>query len=183
MYVPVENFQHCDAYLLIALICKSGRTSLRKCSNGWDISNELSLEYPNRVFFIRNPIKRLRSCYSFIKTLKIKSINCSDFDFEATLTWQEFVDHVLAGNKNPHWNNQVESLYFNGELTPNIILRFEELHDWWPKYTPCELRHLNSSIPQETPDYRNKELGIYYAPDFDQWNKATLYSEDAKVWL
>jgi len=82
--------------------------------------------------------------------------------------WRRWVDHVLAGNNNEHWDSQVEMATLNGVYIPNIAHKFEEIQDHWQTYVPGSiLEQLNSSIPVPHSNYKEDEILANYQADLD----------------
>ena len=118
--------------IALALIAKAGIQSFTEASGDqWYMSNKQAIEFPTRIFFIRNPIDRLESCYSFLVGLKDEGTNQDIIPEEHLLTWELFVDYILE-NSDEHWDPQTEQLKYKGTLTPTHIFRFEDVCDWWP---------------------------------------------------
>lgn len=163
--------------LAVAVVAKSGAQSVTQTLGaGWYINNEQALYYPERLFFIRHPIRRLESAFNFFKTLEVDSSIYDKFDVSTTPTWEDFVDHVLSGADDEHWTPQVDSLYFKGDIfTPTQVMQFEDINKWWPDYFPTNLKWLNASVPQRIIPYRNVELINYYADDFAKWLSARVF--------
>ncbi len=177
-YVPING-------LLVGVVAKAASQSLRECSDGFDVRAEDALIYPRRIFFIRHPVRRLESAFSFFKTLALNGTIYSKFDVRTKPTWKLFVDHVLSGAKDEHWNLQVEGAFHKGEYTPTETYRFEDLGKWFHVHVPRELRHLNTSIKHDTPDYRLSALRRFYKRDMDVWLAAKQFdgAEGEQKWL
>ena len=111
----------------LAIIAKAGTQSFTEASGaGWYLTNEQALEYPTRVFFIRNPFERLESCYSFFCGIRDEGASQSVIPVDQLESWEIFIDYILV-NSDEHWNPQNTTLLYNGELTPTDILKFEIL--------------------------------------------------------
>jgi len=165
--------------IALALIAKVGTQSFKEVidvDTGWYLIPEEALEYPIRVFFIREPMARLRSAYSFFIKLRNGGERYDSLPYSVLNSWPEFVDHVLT-NSDEHWNPQVPQVTYKGEFTPNKVFRFEDVKKWWPNFTSIRLPHANASIPQEVIDYRSVELKEFYAEDIKMWNSIVPYDD------
>ncbi len=160
----------------IKLIAKVGTQSFSDVSENWYGSNEQALLFPTRVMFVREPMERLKSCYQFFVGLRDAGTTYSGFSFDILDTWQTFIDYILLGNVDEHWQTQSEQATSDGELTPTEYLKFDDLGSWFPVFFNIRLPHINSSEPLVVDDtYRSDELGIYYADDYDLYNTAKSY--------
>jgi len=174
MYTQIDG-------VALALIAKAGIQSFTEASGDqWYMSNEQAIEFPTRVFFIRKPIDRLESCYSFLIGLKDEGAKQDMIPEEHLLTWQLFVDYILA-NSDEHWDPQTEQLLYKGILTPTHILKFEDVSNWWPNFFDVPLPHVNASIRLAVEDYRLEEINNFYSVDNDVWINATQ-QKDGATW-
>jgi hypothetical protein len=156
--------------LAVAQIPKAGLRTI----SGWlqpgfrVVKNDAALAASRRVAFIRHPIERLKSCYSFFYWQKQRGQPVADVPLGS---WQEFVDHVLdpATVANEHWMPQANHV---GSV-PNIYRRFENIAQTFEEYWPGILPHNGAMSRRPTPDYRMAELFAYYADDFALWDGAT----------
>jgi len=131
------------------------------------VSNDEALAASRRVAFIREPLERLRSCYSFMYWL-------ADYGTPHRCrapveTWEGFIDHLLGGARDDHWIPQTEHC---GDV-PNIWRRFESLPICFEEYRPGILPHNNRSSRRPTNDHRESELRHYYAADYRRWECST----------
>lgn len=104
--------------------------------SGWDA-----------VGIIRDPIDRLESAWNFFKYGQNNHEYVRPFE-----TIEQFVDALLRGVKNPHWDQQVSQLA--------VCNRFVRLEDF--PLTVCE----NSCDHQDVIAHRVNELRMFYAGDF-----------------
>ena len=171
----------------LAIIAKSGSQSFCNASPSWYISNEQALLYPLRVLFIRYYLERLYSNYSFFKGLAISGSKYNNNLVTFTDTYESFVDYVLLNEHNDeHFLPQVESVRYRGQLTANLILRFEDVNEWWPNFFTGKLERLNSAprLSEIDPNYRRSEIDAYYANDANAWNSARKFQRgrDEGLW-
>lgn len=129
------------------------------------VSNEEALRVTRRVLFVRHPMERVKSAYSFMYWLKEKGI---EHDCKAPVdTWVNFVDHVLE-HDNGHWRPQ--SVHVGD--TPNIVHRLEDLDTVYAQYRPGILTHDNRATRLPTTPYRAADLVRMYAEDYVLWENA-----------
>lgn len=123
------------------------------------MSNDEARKVSRRVAFIRHPLERLKSCYSFMYWLRDYGTphRCG----APVDSWPEFVDHILA-HDNMHWRPQ--SLIV--EDVPNIYRRFEDLPECFSEYRPGILPHEHRTTRLPTTDYREADLREFYRDDF-----------------
>jgi hypothetical protein len=113
-----------------------------------------------RIAFIREPIDRLKSCYSFMRGLKDRG--CPHKSGAPLGSWQVFVDHVLSGNINEHWTPQCNLV---GDCLTQPI-RLTDIDRAAIKILGRPIGRLNQSERARTPDYRAEELKTMYAGDY-----------------
>ena len=150
--------------LAVAQIPKAGLSTIMQWL-GRDfpvVSNDEARRVSRRVAFIRHPIERLKSCYSFMYWQK-------DYGHPHKCgapvdSWEAFVDHILT-HGNIHWSPQ--SLIV--EDVPNIYRRFENLADCYEEFRPGLLPHNNRASRLPTNDYRKGDLLAFYADDLTLW--------------
>lgn len=156
----------------IAMSClpKNGATSMRNCFIEKKIyKNNEVLDISVRVAWIRNPMERLISAYSFFYYLNEQNGNKEKVaQKEHTESWESFVDHFLS-TPDIHWNSQKEILSLDGEYIPTISHRFEDIMKLWGNYLPGLLPWWNACTKLPTNDYRKGEIDNYYAQDLDLW--------------
>ena len=157
-----------DRDLAIAQIPKAGLSSIRDWL-GRDcrvVSNDDAMVVSRRVAFIRHPLERLKSAYSYLYWQQDYGRNTKS---GAPLdSWESFVDYILE-NDNEHWRPQTLHC---GDV-PNIYHKFENLNEHWEKYRPGILDHNNHSTRLPTTDYRTDDILNMYADDLRVWESAT----------
>ena len=129
------------------------------------------------VWFIRHPIKRLQSCYNYFEntvgwpTRWVE--HPKDAEIKSPITYEQYVDLVLEGARNRHWDAQVPQVSYAGHFLPTQIYRFEDIQSLWPDLIGGELPHNNPS--NKTPlneAYRYDELAALYSEDMEKWQHA-----------
>ena len=153
--------------LAVAQIPKAGLTTIMEWL-GRDfppVSNDEARKVSRRVAFIRHPIERLQSCYSFMYWLK--DYGTPHKSGTPVDSWESFVDYALT-HDNMHWQPQAEIV---GDV-PNIYRRFERLAECYEEFRPGILpwHHRTSRIP--TTDYRAGDLAERYSADLALWEAA-----------
>lgn len=104
--------------------------------------------------FVRDPVQRFISGFQFLSAQ-----NYPDFPKE----YRAFVDRVLGGARNVHWQPQAELLDGIANLT---LYRFEDLQRRWAQIGFPTLPVRNASQPiQFDVEYRINELLTYYRKD------------------
>lgn len=161
-----------DHEVAVAVIPKSGSQSIRHCCRFQVLlSNEEAKSYPVRVAFIRNPIERLKSAYSFFYFLMEDGVKTDGTapPHSSLGSWPDFVDYAL-GNDNPHWKSQVDTVRDDsGLIIPNRFHKFEEIKDHWEGYYKGALPWINASSRAPTSDYREDDINKFYIEDFELW--------------
>ena len=153
--------------LAIAQIPKAGIQTIRE----WlprefaVVTNDETMRVSRRVAFIRDPLDRLESCYSFMYWLADRGTphRCG----APVDSWQSFVNHILA-HDDEHWRPQ--SLHVG--TVPNIYRRFENLADCYGEFQPGLLPHNNRATRLPVDDYRRDELLHLYREDLALWLSA-----------
>jgi hypothetical protein len=153
--------------LAVAQIPKAGLCSIGLWLSGFSlVSNDAAMDADRRIAFIRHPIERLRSCYSFF--VGLAESGSPHHSMAPLESWQTFVDHILSGASNEHWDSQVALC---GGV-PNEWIKFESINDFATGIHPAPLPRLNVSIRRQTDDYREDELVSRYLIDLRQWEAA-----------
>ena len=120
-----------------------------------------------RVAFIRHPLERLKSCYSFFYWMN--DYGHTSKNKVNTTSWREFVDQVLSDKPdNEHWLSQSEHI---GSV-PNIVHRFEDFSKHWETYRKGIMPWNNKSSRLPTFPYRTAKLVAKYSDDFALWEDA-----------
>ena len=161
--------------LAVAKISKAGSTTIR----AWlpavtfrDVDNESARAASRRVAFIRHPIDRLESCYSYFCYLRAigkpytnRSLPIHVVD-RITSGWNLFVDHVLSEEVDSHWQQQSDFI----TDVPNILHRFEDFPKYYRNYWNNTPQKLNSSKRIPVWNWRTEELLAHYADDVSLYN-------------
>jgi len=112
----------------------------------------------NLMVFMRDPIERLHSAYQFFEGRPPLG------NGRNLITWEEFIDEVLAGAKNQHWKPVSEGIAIVGK--PVQVYKLSELNEKWPfDGPPMETRNKSKPI-QVNLKYREDELKALYADDY-----------------
>ena len=168
---------------LIKITAKVGTQSCLEAANtSWTCTNKESLGFHERIMFVRDPIKRLISCFSFFANLKKEGVHVRNFNWACVDSWEVFVDYVLAGNINEHWQPQAEQELFNNEPTATHYLKFDDVNEWFPIIFNTPFPNINASpsvsVNQE---YRRSEVDSYYQADHALYDNAMSYNGET-VW-
>ena len=156
--------------LAVAMIPKAGVNSIRKWLREYEVvtnDDPQLLKMGRRVAFIRNPLARLRSAFSYFRGLDNQNIKHSVK--APTGTWASFVDFILE-NDDPHWHPQSD---IAGDKQ-NIIHHFEDFNLYAPYYCNNIIYHLNKSVPRPVYDYRLHDIMNLYSRDYDLWDNCYL---------
>ena len=166
----------------IGLLPRCGIHSIREAlgSNIEEVDNLRALStYTRRVFFIRNPVERVKSSYSMMRWLLENGVS---YHGEAqpiaglpefAVNWESFIDYMLL-NHDSHWSPQASALYHNSTFIPTIVARFERLTELWLNYDDKPIGQENS-YPRPTDidtNYRREELLAIYGEDLALWKAA-----------
>jgi len=159
-----------DGQLAVAQIPKAGLNTMNDWLGGWDVvknDDTRLLACPTRVMFIRNPIVRLQSAYSF---MRVQADNGNLMKHGAPVnSWHPFVDYILE-NDNLHWTPQVKR---TGNLQ-TVVHRLEDLgHIFW-RYHESMVNHNNATRRRPVDNYRLADIVDYYMEDFNLWLGAEL---------
>ena len=160
-------FQSAERDLAIAQIPKCGITSFREWLSDFDLIPNDRVCVSKRVAFIRHPLERIKSAYSYMYWIQHRGGRLPDSRI-TTESWESFVDWALE-NDNEHWRPQIE---FVGDV-PNIWHRFENLDLYWERYKPGILGHENRASRLDTSEYREADLRAMYSDDLRLWEQAT----------
>ena len=157
----------------IAMSClpKNGSTSMRNAGFSDHIfSNSEVIDVPVRVAWIRNPLERLVSAYSFFHYLNETGKNGQAAPGKKeTSSWESFIDCVLS-MENPHWSKQVESLKLNGHYIATITHKFEDIMQLWGHYHKGFLPWQNACTKLEVNAYRRLDIELAYSEDIKLWS-------------
>lgn len=171
--VPPDTGRHDDFgdNRCVALIRKAGSTSMTHVLTGWVECQDV-LHIPMRVAFIREPISRLISCYSFFKELHRRHTQMGPHapTKSAVSSWQSFVDYKLQ-NDNQHWRSQVAYLTTASRYVPTHTHRFEDIGTLWQEYFNTRfLPTFNATVHQKVDDYRRGDIIEFYKEDLELWH-------------
>ena len=148
-----------DDELVVSAIQKNASTSLAYAFPR-RIGAEQALDHPVRLAWIRHPITRIKSVYSYLMGEEV----------DGEKAWHNFVDHILEPiNANAHWMPQMSRLYFEGTLVPNKFEAFEKIGELWAQYCSKRLPIVNKGEPLYTDSYREQDLLDFYKEDLRQW--------------
>lgn len=152
--------------LAVAQIPKAGLRSMAR----WlgrefpAVPNSDAMLVSRRVAFIRHPLGRLESCYSML--CDIAESGMQHGSGAPVESWESFVDHVLGGARDEHWDPQTEHC---GDV-PTEWHRFEDIGSVHSQVWPGPFPHLNRSERRACRPYRNAELRELYAADLARWS-------------
>lgn len=118
------------------------------------------------ILFVRHPVNRLKSAYSFFENL---ATQYPDEKLPKSQTFPRFVDNVLSGEyPNIHWTSQSEQHTYNGVFLPHEVWRFESLQSWWQKRLPdIPLAYKHKSNSSSVLDYKVDEIEMAYSDDME----------------
>lgn len=160
-----------DHKLAMSCIPKNGSTSMRNSIPANKIfTNDEVLHIPIRVAWIREPVNRLISCYSFFYYLNQRDQNGrKEPSIKVTSSWESFVDYALI-HPNPHWNPQKPMLTLDDVYIPTITHRFEDIMKLWGNYIPGLLPWQNACTKLPVNAYREDEIKQFYEEDSKLWH-------------
>jgi len=145
----------------------------------------------NRVMFLRQPLVRLQSAFSWFMQLTVEGTKYETIMPSTILgtgtkhetkplqeAWEAFIDHVLSVDvmsSDEHWQPQITQATYNDVLIPNRAFKFEELNARWGTHSvgrlPGTLEHMHAVTKLYPVDYRKSELLIYYADDIEAYGR------------
>lgn len=131
-------------------------------------NEEVKAQCKERFFWIKHPITRLVSNYSFRKAI-LESGGKIDIPEDAITCYESFIDYTFLCN-DPHWNPQTEQLSIGENYIPTHTYQLEELASTWGLHFRGFLPHINGVVhePAQT-RYRYAEILNKYQQDFDKW--------------
>lgn len=154
----------------VALLPKSGSQSIQRALGTKCVSAERVLEdCSTRLAFIRNPIARLESNFTYFKFLGLE-YGVWAVPVEAIRSWESFVDYTLE-HEDDHWKPQMQLVSHQGITVPNVFHRMETMDNVWPDYFSTRIPHINSLSSQAQPSYRMGDLYDCYADDLEKWHE------------
>ena len=171
-YTIVNSYLSCNS-VAVALICKSGNSSIREVSEEWYVGNYEAKDWPLRLAFIREPFDRFCSAYSFFSQCYWKNTGyCRETEEAAAKSYYEFVNFALT-HTDEHWDEQGKSLLFNGEYTPTHTIKLDKINEIWPLFATKSLKIINTSVRLPVcPKYRREELNKMFGGDIELYNSA-----------
>ena len=154
--------------IAISVLPKNGSTSISSVFGPSRSVNDLSIfNTSRRVAWIRNPLSRLISAYSFFKALDNQGV-LRDNSIIVT-DWPSFVDHALV-TMNMHWCQQIPALTLHGIYVPTEEYKFEDIASKWEVVVGSGLLPWqNAATTLAITDYRKTHIEAYYAEDFAKW--------------
>lgn len=155
----------------VALVPKCGNTSFSALVGGGRLSLEDALNIEQRIMFIREPMDRFTSGYSFFYAMNELDASRENVPMGVTHQgYEHYVDYALS-TPNPHWMPQME---LTGSIATHIHpFSCDSLRKWWPVYWPGRQPDwLNACTHLPTSDYRLDDLRRYYSADFDAYERA-----------
>lgn len=159
----------------IAQIPKCGTMTIGFAMGGPDeITNNEAMKLNVRVAFIRNPLDRLASAFSFFSEARIRGNYPEGRPPSKTKSYETFIDWALE-TTDTHIIPQYELLLTeDGEFVPNQLHKLSEIQDVWMSYYPApkgKFPHRNSSERLATTAYRISDIDKRYAKDFELWRQ------------
>jgi len=156
----------------IAISClpKNASSSIRQFARDQTYPNKEVLHIPVRVGFIREPLNKLISVFSFFKYQNEEANHGGHIiPIDATRTWESCIDYVLD-HDDPHWNPQVKALTYNGQYVPTVTHRLEDINKVWGNYYKGLIPWVNATAHYDVDEtYRINDIHDKYAADFDKW--------------
>jgi len=159
-----------DRNIAMSCLRKVGSVSMQNIIKHKEIEDNKSvLDVKQRVFWVRKPIDRLISCYSFFHHLNNTDGNgVRVLSAENTASWESFIDTILS-SKDPHWNPQAEQLKIDNKPIWTIAHKFEDIIKKWGDYLPGLLPWYNACTHLDISDYRRGEIESLYREDAELW--------------
>lgn len=156
----------------VAIVPKCGNTSFSAVVSATRLSTDEAMSVPTRVMFVRDPIDRFISAYSFFHMLN-DGEDRGDVPVPRAAThngYPHWVDFALS-TINPHWAPQVELT--GGIATHLYKFNCDSIRKWWPIHWPGRQPDwLNACSHLPVTDYRRADLLSYYSADLDAFERA-----------
>ena len=157
--------------LAVALIPKCGLNTIREWIGPGAVSvksdDEALFDVTRRVAFIRNPIDRLISAYSFFYWMDDYGMRSRKSNVPIN-DWDSFVDYVLSDKTDDvHWTPQLNLIGY----VANIYHRFENILEHYEKYRPGMLPHNNITSHRPVTNHRMDEIMKKYQCDLNLWER------------
>lgn len=164
-------FYNKETNVAVACLPKNGTHTISSFFYGEKVANEAVLSATKRVVWIRHPVDRLISAYSFFKTLIISNRYKGKFGEKEIATWTSFVDYILSGHNDVHWDSQVEQLSLDGVYLGTHTYKFCNIMDTWKLHFDGRLPHLNGYKHVDVDiTYRFAEILKHFSKDFHLYN-------------
>jgi hypothetical protein len=167
----IEVIKGSQTGTIIALTEKGGCTSMRqtlkrqRAGKLRDLHQVREQQIPIRVY-LRHPVKRLISAWRYFYPSQFPR----QTRIPAHASFEEFVDRVLGGVSNEHWDPQL-GLYAGCNI--DELYQFERVMETWPPEFPLE--HLNAShfsVRPPTHIPRQAEVNAHFREELDAWHAA-----------
>ncbi len=163
--------------IALGLIPKNGSTSFRNAlATSQTITGDEAMQYATRVIFVRDPIERFNSAYSFFYYLNDTNQNGQSTNITKTSThngYDHWVDFALSTN-NAHWFPQTKIM--EGRQTIAHRFNLENIQKYWPKYWPGKrpdwLNATTGHLPSN--DYRKADILEFYKDDIALFNSTQV---------
>ena len=158
--------------IAVACIPKIATSSIQDAiSKGYVYKNtDEILNVSTRVAWIREPIIRLQSAYSFFNAMYKQSSYGGTYPTEDQCsTWEKFVDCILV-NEDKHWRPQADFIVYEGKVVSNFIYKFEDIQKTWSNHFDGLLPWLRACKHLPINNYRRDEINEYYKRDIELWS-------------
>lgn len=158
--------KHEDESPLVALIHKCGSSTISNALHAaHTVMVDKSDSYPVRIAFIRDPIERIKSWYSFLTGIaETGSQTIYHIDIS---TYESFIDSALS---NP--GLVIFQPYSTGFQNLTDVYKLSDIESVWPKYFKLRRKPSRSNAFYPHPginDYRLDELRDLYREDLELW--------------
>ena len=166
---------------ILAVCPKAGSQSIRKALltdlgvreiQMHGIKNTPSRQGKGVIWFVRNPLERVRSAWRYFEHTVgwPKETNIKQADY------QTFVDLLLDGASNRHWDSQTPMVTYTRFFLPTEIYPFEQIGQLWDSVVgKGTLTHQNESAKIDTDTYREDDLIRHFADDYRHWSESQTF--------
>ena len=157
----------------IACIPKNASFSImRVMGDAKELTPDEAMRCDVQVAFIRDPVDRLQSLYSFLYWIEAKpnarhNVAIGPFD-----CWQEFIDQALISS-DPHVLPQSDLISDKRGQMPNRLHWLKDIAEVWGDYYPgmvpdkSEFPHSNRAMRLPCEDYRMADIKQKYEKDYE----------------
>lgn len=158
--------------LYLAVFPKAGWQSVRQCLKQHRIPevgpDEVARSTTPLHALLRHPHRRLESAWRYFSPHGL--FGSKGAHVPAHAPWAVFVDRVLEGASDPHWDPQLARL----PRPADVIHPFEQIGEVWGTICEHPLPHLNASTTPRpvNADYRREEVEERYRDDLTAWMAA-----------